>query len=311
MRRLTFAVLSAIPLLLGNPALGAAPGGEVRVGIIPIADTLPLLVMEEEKSFPGLVLVPFKSALERDAALAAGEIDGCVMDPLAAAIMESRGFDVEIERVVLGATPAEGRFVLLAAPGSGITTVAQFAKVPVAVSSATIIEYVTDSLLTAGGVPEADIVKQEVKQIPIRFQMLMAGQVKGAVLPDPLAFLAEKQGALRVTDDTAGPANLSQVILVFSAKAMAGKRKEADGFLAAYDQAAARVNASPERYRPLLASRGGLPQPIATTYPVDRFPSGALADRASLEAVLRWAEGRKLLGRPVRFEELAGGAAAP
>lgn len=47
----------------------------------------------------------------------------------------------------------------------------------------------------------ADVKKVEVKKIPLRFQMLMEGKVKAAMLPEPLASLAIFQGAKKIEGD--------------------------------------------------------------------------------------------------------------
>ena len=51
--------------------------------------------------------------------------------------------------------------------------------------------------------------------MPVRFELLMNGQLEAAALPEPLLTLAESQGAKILRDDTTGE-NLSQTVLVFS-----------------------------------------------------------------------------------------------
>ena len=103
----------------------------------------------------------------------------------------------------------------MAAPGSGFNDIAALADVPIGTSSATIQEYVVDGLMAEAGIDEDRVKKEEVKKVPVRFDLLMNGQLKAAALPEPLLSLAVLQGAELIADDTQGE-NLSQTVLVFS-----------------------------------------------------------------------------------------------
>jgi NitT/TauT family transport system substrate-binding protein len=217
-RTLTAALVVAALLVLpiagcSSPAGSTASSpARVRIGTLTTEDALPLWVAERDGLFKkaGLQveIVTFQSAQERDAALTADAIDGFMGDIIAASALRAGGVPVRITTIMLGATPAEGRFGIVAAPGSSITTLEQLAGVPVATSSGTIQEYVLDGLMGQAGIPLDQVQKEEVKKVPVRFELLMSGKLKAAALPEPLLSLAVKQGAVLVADDTVG-ANLS------------------------------------------------------------------------------------------------------
>ena len=73
-----------------------------------------------------------------------------------------------------------------------------------------------------GAVQPRQIVGQEVSAIPIRFELLINGEIPAATLPDPLASGAIAAGAVAVVDDTTVP-ELSQSILAFSTEALEAK----------------------------------------------------------------------------------------
>ena len=196
-RKTLFILLAAVlSLAATSPGMAQEP---LKIGILPIVEALPFILMEKEGKPENLEIVVFSSALERDAALQGGQIDGGITDPLASAIMAGRGMDVVLASLILGSDPTEGRFAIVAAPGSSIKTPQDLKGVPIAISSNTIIEYVTDSLLTEAGLKESEIAKEEIRKMPVRFQMLMSGQVQAATLPDPLAHFALSKGAKLIT----------------------------------------------------------------------------------------------------------------
>ncbi|KNZ69287.1 NLPA lipoprotein [Thermincola ferriacetica] len=280
----------------------------LNIGVLFIEDNLPFFIAEQEGAFEkaGLKvkLIPFQSAAERDAALQAGQIDGEAADLVAAALLKKGGTDVRISSITLGATPQEGRFVLLAAPGSNITRVEELKNVPIAVSENTIIEYITDQLLLGAGFAPAEIKKISVPKMPIRLQMLTNNQVKAALLPDPLASLAEKQGAQVIIDDTKIKTNVSQVVLLFRKDAIDKKRAAIKKLVQVYSEAARNLTRNPDKYRSLLIEKAKIPDPIKDTYKSPTFSKPTVPSKEDIDRVLNWMVGKKLLDKKYSYDEM-------
>ncbi|MBA4371207.1 MAG: nitrate ABC transporter substrate-binding protein [Coriobacteriaceae bacterium] len=283
----------------------------VRIGTLPTEDALPLWVAEQQGVFAKVGLddveiVTFQAAQERDTAFTSGAIDAFMGDLIAAANLEHAGTSVTVATVMLGSTPAEGRFGIVSAPKSGITTLSALAGVPIGTSSDTIQEYVLDGLMRQSGIPADKVKKEEVKKVPVRFDLLMAGKLKAAALPEPLLSLAIKQGATLVADDTKGE-NLSQTVLVFSdafLRSEGGIETEAK-VLDAWDMGVDAVDADPDSWRGLLVEKARLPEPIKDTYEVETYPKSDAPTAEQVDAVLAWMKGKGLLGkRPVTYESL-------
>jgi ABC-type nitrate/sulfonate/bicarbonate transport system substrate-binding protein len=113
--------------------------------------------------------------------------------------------------------------------------------VEIGISQATVIEYITYRLLADAGLAASDIKTTNVIKIADRMQLLGTGQIKAATLPEPLATLAEQQGALRVVADKTNPDHSNSVIS-FSAQTIKDKPQTVRKFLAAYEKAVADVN---------------------------------------------------------------------
>lgn len=289
---------------------GAQEPKAIRIGTLPTEDALPLWVAEEQgipadEGLPSMEIVTFQSAQERDAALASGSIDAFMGDIIAAAQLEAGGTPVTIATVMLGATPEQGRFGIVVPPESSVATLTELAGVPVGTSSGTIQEYVLDGLMAEAGVSPDKVVKEEVKRVPVRFELLMNGQLKAAALPEPLLTLAEKQGAHLVADDTKG-ANLSQTVLVFSDEFLRsdGGLETEEALMKVWDAGAKQVNADPNAWRATLVEKARLPEPIKDTYAIQTYPLHQLPTAEQVNAVLDWMKVEGLLKTELTYEDL-------
>lgn len=297
------------PKPVDNQPVDAKPKEEptIKLGLMPIEDNLPFFVAQAKGYFAlegiEVEIAPMQSAVDRDSALQAGAIDGGVSDLVAAILLKSSGADITIASLGLGASPDEGRFAVLVPPNSKITSVKELKDAEIAISKNSIIEYVTENLLTAGGIKASEIKYTEVPKIPVRFQMLMQGQLKAATLPDPLATLAVAQGAKLIADDTKG-ANLSQTVILFRGETARKKPETIKKLFAAYAKAVTDINSQPDDFRSVLVEKGGLPAPIKDSYKVNKFTPPQLPAKADVERVLAWLKGKDLLKSDVSYDQL-------
>ena len=332
MRRHGRVLASALALVLAIGALAvgcspsdepAAPGPDATVEPAPIVigtlatqDSLPLWVAEQEGFFAeaGLgevEIVTFQSALECQTAFVSGSVDALMTDLIVAANLHASGTPVVVPMIMLGADAAQGRFAVVAAPGSDVASMADLAGVPVGTASPTITEYVLDRLMEKAGVDEADIVKEEVGKMPVRFQLLMEGKLAAASLPEPFVTLAELQGATVVPggDDTLAGENLSQSVLCVSKTYTESPEGAAalERLLAAWDAAVTEINADPDAFRPVLVEKANLPEVIAQTYAVSDYPLAEAPDAALIQPVLDWMSAKGYLTTTVTPADLLGG----
>jgi NitT/TauT family transport system substrate-binding protein len=287
----------------GQPA---EPEGPLQVALLPILDSLPYYVAEEQGYFEDAGLeveaVPVASGLERDQLMQAGEIDGMLTELSTVATFNQ---DEVTVRAVISARKAyedAPLFRVLAAPGSGIETPADLAGVPIGIAENTIIEYVTTRLLEAEGLSPDEIAGESIPAIPERYQLLMEGQIAAATLPDPLAQSAIEQGAINVIDDSAHPA-FAVSVLGFSASSLNEKPEAVRRFLAAWDQAAADINADPEAFRGLLLDKVNVPPNVQETYTIPPFPRAEVPDEDQWADVLAWLGDKGLVTSDLPYGE--------
>lgn len=299
-----------------EPATEAEPAAEpgaLTIGTLATQDSLPLWVAQEKGYFTdaGITefeIVTFQSAQELQAAFTAGSVDALMTDIMVAANLHASGTEVVIPTIMLGAETDQGRFAIVAAPGQEVASIKDLAGVPVGTASLTITEYVLDTLMAEAGVAADQVVKQEVDKMPVRFELLMSGQLKAASLPEPFVSLAVLQGATVVPggDDTLAEENISQSVLCVNREWAETAEGEATvaAALEAWDLAVADINADPDSFRQTLVDQARLPQPLATSYAVSTYPTAEPPSAEMIQAVLDWMETKGYLTADVAPEDL-------
>jgi len=193
---------------------------------------------------------------------------------------------------------------LLGSPDSDFKSPKDLAGVEIAISENTIIEYVTDKLLANEGLTKDQIKKISIPKMPIRVQMLSNNQVKAALLPDPLASLAEKQGAKVILDDTRSGINVSQVVLLFRKESVDSKNEAIRKLIQIYGSAGQELTQNPEQYRSLLIDKARIPEPVKDTYKAPTFSPPQVPTREDVLSVVDWMVEKELLKEPFTYEEL-------
>ncbi|MCL2331955.1 MAG: ABC transporter substrate-binding protein [Actinomycetia bacterium] len=260
----------------------------IRIGTLQTDDLLPLWVALDKGTLKAAGLdvqvTTFQSAQEEVAAMTAGQIDGMMTDMIVPVQLSAAG--TKVKAITVCQTAPAG---IIAGKESGLTQLSQLAGVPTGSSSPTAMEYIYDTALTNAGIPADQIKTTEIKKLPVRVQMLGAGQLKAAVLPWTLFALAQQQGGVPLLNQDQA-ASLTSTVLVFSQKFL--DTKDADTtlgeFLACYNDAVSEINAKPDSFRALLIKEAKLPDVIANTYKIRQYPEVSLPNSEQFESVVSW-----------------------
>jgi len=278
----------------------------IRFGTLPVLQALPLFVAAEKGFFSAsgvkVELEPFQSATEKDVALASGQIAGYFGDLLTPIVIKSNGVPVKIVAQNFNTTEKRRMFAIVAAPKRATATLADVAREGIGAGSNTIVEYLAAKLLAARNIPESGVRMIEIKSIPIRFQLLMSGQVAAAALPEPLVTLAERQGG-RVLMDDAG-LNLSPTVLVFDEKMLRDQPDAVRRFLKSVDQAAALINDHPEEVRAIMNRNCRIPEALQKTFVVPSFPRLTRPDPAQWKSTHDWLWQKKIIRKEITYEQI-------
>ena len=312
---LTMFIMGVFFFMTGETgAAQSAKNMSLKIALMPIPDVLPFHVANELGFFEeaGLRVEAFQvaSPVDRDNLMQAGQIDGMLTELTTTAYFNRDRPTIKIVAIARRPMGGHALFSILSAPGSDLKKPADLAGVPIGVSMNTVIEYVTGRLLTSYGVGPGDLNMKSVPVIPERFQLLMQGQLKAATLPEPLASSAVAAGANLIVSDSARP-DYSISVLGFSTDALSTRASEVRLFLKAWDRAAARLNADPKTFLPLMRKKIRLPANIQNTFSSPEFPRREVPTAGQWKDVMEWMIAQKLLKQPLPYDDAVTRAFLP
>lgn len=299
--------ISILVIILGMLAAvpGCAPASSsqaepvtLKIAILPIIDSLPMYVAEKENLFNKhnvqIEFIQVASAPERDQLVAAGQADGMINELLSTILFNKENVQVQTVRYALVPTAESGHFFILAAPGSGIRSPQDLKGVEVGVAQGTVIEYVSDRMLQAQGLKPDEIRIISVPKMADRSALLASGKLKAAVLPDPLAALATKQGATVVMSDADYP-QYGFSVYTFSSKTIKEHPGAIRSFLSAIEDAVTLINKNPARYGTLLSDKKVVPADLVNSYQVPTFPTKGVPSKDEWNDIVSWAKDKQLI----------------
>lgn len=302
-RNVVWLTLAFLMCLWWNGAVWA--GETIRFGVLNVLDTLPLQVAEQDGLFDeqglDVELVPFASAMERDVAVQAGRLDGYFGDLIAALLLLDQGRPFPVVTVSYRTTPGQPMFGLATAPGLE-TAEQDLPGAKVGYSRSTIMEYLLDKIAEDRGLAPDHWDRVEVKKIPIRFQMLLSGQIDAALLPEPLLSLARLKGGS--TAMTTEHLDLPLTVLCLHQRFVAGNARVLRSFMSAYEEALRHLREQPEKYRSLMAETCRIPKPLVSDFPIYTYPEPALPSADEVMDVQTWMRGKDMLSASIPYNDV-------
>jgi len=295
-----FTALSLTAALFLTPSAQAAE--TLKIGALPAADSLILYAAKEDGVFAAhgldVEVVPFQSALELGAALRAGSLGGLFGDIVNVLMQNENGVPLMVIATTSHSSPEARFFGLAVSPRSKVQTLEELKGKSCAIGRATIVELVLDALLEQEGAA-GSLEKRDIRQIPVRLQMLLSGQMESALLPEPLLSLVEGQGARVLLDDR----KLNMPLAVIAIRKPDGGVDAAftdrvKRFRAALAEEAVRINADPEKYKTMMQKFRLLSPQAAPHYTMLRFVGGTpliLPTENDLQRRAAWMKNGRLL----------------
>lgn len=316
--RKIFSLVSALVLMLNLLSACAVPQQAsttpLKFTALPILDFLPMYVAQEEGLFEKhgvrVELIPAAAPPQRDQFVAIGEADGMINEISGTLFFNKDAVQVQIVRFARAATPETRLFSILASPQSGITTVDGLKGKAIGISEGTIIEYLTDRMLAEEGLPADGIQKTSIPSLADRLALLTAGQLDAAVLPEPLASLAQQQGAVLILDDTRYP-EYSNSTITFRTDVLEERPEDVRNFLAAVEDAVQAINAEPGKYNNLLVDLKVVPTPLQGSFQVPQFVTAGVPSEEQFLDVLEWTQSKGLVTKDLAYSDNVNPAFLP
>ena len=309
MKKLLFLVSVLVMIVLsaagcGNTAdqtAGNKELQEINIGLMPDIDSVPVIMAQEKGYFAeeGLKvnIQQFKSAMDRDAALQSGNLDGAISDMLAVAFAKSGGFDVKVTAFT------NGSYKLIAGKDAEVNSVHDLIGKDVAISKNTIIEYVTDQITATNNMPENSLNKVVIPQIPTRLEMLQNGKLAAATLPEPMGSIAIYNGCKYITgSDELG---INPGVMMFTSKAVESKKAELQAFYRAYNKAVAYLNDTDKaQYMDIVIEKSGFPAAAKDALVLPKYRPAGLPKQQDVTDCLTWMNHKNLIKQNYTYDDI-------
>ena len=306
------AALTLVISLLGC-APQAAPAS-LKIAVLPILDGLPLYVAEQEGLFKkenlSVELVPVGSGPERDQLIASGQADGMINEMVSVLFFNKEQVKVQVVRYARAASSGAALFSILAGKDSGLQSLADLKGQPLGISDGTVIAYLTERMLAAEGLAPSDLKTVSVPKLDARLALLNSGELKAAVLPEPLATLAVQQGARVLLADTAYP-EYSFSTLTFRKAVLDQNPAAVKAFLRAVEAAVVKINQNPSQYTQTLVDHKLLAQPLVGKFQVPQFVTAGVPSEKQFADALAWAKEKKYVSQDISYADCVSGVYLP
>src|SRR5690625_2788163 len=311
-----FLFLLAGSCVLAAPECGPLSGEPLRVGVLPVMNTLPLFVADQEGFYAAhgvnVELVPVESARDRSIGLQTGQLHVGNNDVMGAVLQVAGGDELKIVRH--DTLQAGTRFFsIVTGADSGLDTAGKLiaaleaGTARIAIGHNTVTEYMASRLLRDAGYEPRPENYVEVSAIPLRLEQVLQGQVEAALLPEPLTTLAvDVNGAAAVLADA--DTDFVPVTLTVTQEAIDGRPGDVCAFLAAYEEAVQASNADPEAFR---HNELRVPGPIVESYVVPVFAAPRVPTETELAAVQEWMAEVDMISAPLPYEDLVDDSFIP
>ncbi|QGU96729.1 transporter substrate-binding domain-containing protein [Clostridium bovifaecis] len=273
----------------------------LSIGAIGSIDVVPIVIANEKGFFKkqgvDVNFQPFKSSKDRDAAFQGGNLDGIIFDEVAACLYQNGGFNVKITGVT------DGDFMLIANSKSGIKSIGDIKGKSIAISEKTAIEYTLDQILEKNSLDPKDIKKSMVPAVPTRLEMLRNNKVDAALLPEPFATIAIKDGGVLL--GSASKLASYPSVTGFTQKSIDGKGNEIRAFYKAYNEAVDYINSTPiSEYEDIVMKTVGYPDDMKGRITLPKFRKNILPSEVEIKTAIDWTSRNGLIKESLSSKDL-------
>ncbi|MHB8964302.1 MAG: ABC transporter substrate-binding protein, partial [Saccharofermentanales bacterium] len=175
----------------GSDSGSSAMLKKIRIGVMSDVGAVPFVIAQDQGFFEDrgldIEITVFKSAMDRDTALQTGNLDGAMSDMLSVILFKKAGVDVRMT------SDTYGNYKMITSPALDVAAFGALSTISVGLSSNTVIDLATSKIAQAKGFSDR-LKKIAIPQMPVRLEMLRAGELDGATLPEPLASAAMLDG---------------------------------------------------------------------------------------------------------------------
>ncbi|MDF2592949.1 MAG: NlpA lipoprotein [Clostridia bacterium] len=291
---LLIALLMTVTLIFaGCQGAPAAPVDDMKlkIGIMPAVDSAPILLAEKKGYFKELGLEMdiqvYNNAANRESALQSGELDGAMTDLIAFVNNVQNGMDIKIT------TSTDGSFPFLLKKGFVEQKNIKIGMMEISVSN-----FLSDQFLK----DNYEMEKIFINEIPARLEMIKAGQLDMANLPEPIASMGELGGLEKVVYNN--PDDFMPEAMVFTGKVLKDKEKGLALFHQAYNKAVEDIKNNDDEARDVLIEKMALNPEIKDLMTLPQYHAARVPDEAYMNKVIDWVEAVQKIDITVPYDQM-------
>lgn len=278
---------------------------QINIGILPIEDSAPIIIAQNEKLFSqeglNVNVTLFTSAKDRDIALQSNKIQIAISDPITSTIQFSQGLHIKIASVMWGGYPNQSVFYILSPPNSTAKTLHDIKQI--GISKTTVIEYVTYKLIQLAGYDPNDYEFVDIPSIPLRYQLLMAGKIEAVTLPDPLASLAIMKGAHVLASTKMYNKSITMSVLIVNSDWLSNNKDTMIKFLRAVNKAIQFIISNSSKYNDLIATFIKVPEELKPYYKIGYWTELNIYPKDNFQDVLNWLLLKNYVTKTVNYND--------
>jgi len=264
---------------------------KLKIGLMPAVDSAPIFLAEKKGYFKALGLEMdiqvYNNAAERQSALQSGELDGAMTDLIAYVNNVQNGLDIKIT------TSTDGSFPFLVKKDF-----VEKEKIKVGMMEVSVSNFLTDQYLKN----DYELEKVFINEIPARLEMVKAGQLDMANLPEPIASMGELSGLEKRVFNNFD--NFMPEAMVFTGKALKEKEKELLLFHIAYNMAVTDINKNDSEARKVLIEKLALKPEIEDMMSLPVYHNTRIPDEEYMNKVIAWVEEVQKIDITVPYDQM-------
>ncbi|MFW5981346.1 MAG: ABC transporter substrate-binding protein [bacterium] len=263
----------------------------LSIGIMPAVDSAPILLADElgyyEELGLDISIDIYTDANLRQTALQSGELDGAMTDLIAFVNNVQHDFDIKIT------TSTDGVFPVLVSSDFEERENIRIGMMEVSVSN-----FLSDQYLSEEYVME----KLFIPAIPTRLEMMVAGQMDMAIIPEPMASMGQLRGLdKRVYENEY---EFMPEAMIFTGRAIEEKEEAIALFHQAYDMAVRDIQEDDISAREVLIERLELNPEIKEMIVMPEYHLTRVPDQEYMNIVINWVEDVQDMEIDVAYEDM-------
>ena len=264
--------------------------GTLRIGVMSAADSAPILLAQEEGYFKELGLTVelevFTNGATKQSSIQAGELDGAMVSMIQFLNNKAAG----LEAVMTTAT--DGVFPVVLSP-----SFEEKEDVKVGLMEVSVVNYLADRNLKA-----YNMEKVFINEMPVRMQMLLAGELDMAILPEPMASTAQLKGLEKRIYSAAE--DFTPNAMIFTMESIASRKEAVAAFHEGYNKAVEAILANEEVAKDILIQKLELDEKVKELMVLPTYHTTRIPSEEFVEEVRLWTEALQGKTLEVNYEDL-------